>query len=393
MTEQVLTSVPDVDGGNTLFDWFRHMRDERPVWFDRGQYHVFRYDDVHRVITDPAVFSNDSSRVFEQLKPITGGNINSMDPPEHRRLRGLANTAFTPRVVARLESRIREVTTELLDRVDGDAFDLVESLTHPLPVIVIAELLGVPSSDADLFRVWVDQLTDLQGVIDPGADDFLEVFDAATRDMNQYLLEHCRARRTDPKEDLITSLVHAEVDGSRLTEDELVKFTSILFHTGHLTTTLMLGNAVQALDAWTDAFAELRADRSLIPNALEEVMRYRSPFTTVSRVSTRDVEVAGHVIPANSMVTPWVISANHDERRFVEPERFDIRRDTSHVAFGHGIHFCLGAPLARLEGRVALNVLFDRFKELRVDPNADIRYHPSGGMYGARNLPVLARRA
>jgi cytochrome P450 len=392
MTEQTLMAIPGVDGTGALLRWLREMRDDHPVWTDDGStYHVFRHADVHRVINDPVTFSNDSSRVFPQLRPVTNGNINSMDPPAHRTLRKLAGQAFTPRVVARLESRVAEITAELLDGLDGERFDLVAGLTHPLPVVVIAELLGVPATDRDLFRVWVDQLMALQGTADPGAPDFVEVFRAATAEMDAYLLEHCRRRRVAPTDDLISRLATAEVDGQRLDDEQLVKFASVLFHTGHITTTLLLGNAVQCLDEAPAAAAELRADPALIPGAVEEVLRHRSPFTTVSRVSTEEVEVAGTVIPADRMVTPWVISANHDEREFAHPDRFDIHREPGHIAFGRGIHFCLGAPLARIEGRIVIGALLDRFADLRVDPDVPIAYQP-GGMYGARNLPVIVTR-
>lgn len=392
MTEQTLMSVPHVDGTGTLFRWLREMRDDHPVWTGDGfTYHIFRHADVHRVITDPATFSNDSSRVFPQLRPVTRGNINSMDPPAHRTLRQLASQAFTPKVVARLESRIAEITGELIDGLQDERFDLVAGLTHPLPVVVIAELLGVPATDRDLFRVWVDRLLALQGTLDPSDPDFVNVFRAATAEMDAYLLEHCRSRRTMPADDLISRLATAEIDGERLDDEQLVKFASVLFHTGHVSTTLLLGNAVQCLGETPAAADELRGDPALIPGAVEEVLRYRSPFTNVSRVTTREVEVSGTVIPADRMVTPWVISANHDEREFADPGRFDIHRDTAHIAFGRGIHFCLGAPLARLEGRIAIRALLDRFADLRVDPDIPIAYHP-GGMYGAKNLPVIVSR-
>jgi cytochrome P450 len=215
--------------------------------------------------------------------------------------------------------------------------------------------------------------------------------EAATGEMNSYLLRLCHIRRDDPRDDLISRLVYATIDDDRLSDAELVNITSVLFHTGHVTTTLLLGNAVEALHSFPHAAAELRRDPALIPAAVEEVLRYRSPFTTVSRSTTRDVEVAGTVIPANQQVTPWIISANHDERQFPEPRVLDIHRDTSNIAFGHGVHFCLGAPLARLEGRIALRALLDRYADIRVDRTAAITYHPPG-MYGAKNLPVIVSR-
>lgn len=397
MTEELLTApddiaVPDADGSNTLFDWLGEMRTQHPVWQEgSGPYHVFCYDDVQQVISDPRIFSNDSSRVMPQLKPLTEGHINAMDPPRHVSLRRLVSQAFTPRMVTTLEPRITEVARELLAEAGSGRFDLVDVLTYPLPVIVISELLGIPPSDRDLFRMWADGFIRLADA--PPGGDVVANFRAATRDMDEYLLAHCRRRRAAPEADLISTLATAKVNGERLTDDEVVKFAGILFLTGHLTTTLLIGNAVQCLDRNPDAGAQLRADRSLVPSAIEEVLRHRSPFTTVSRVTVTDVEVGGRLIPADRMMTPWVISANHDERRFAHPDRFDIRRDPNkHLAFGRGGHFCIGAPLARLEGALALDALLDTFSELTVDHDVDIAYHPRG-MYGARNLPVVARRA
>ncbi|WP_405738322.1 cytochrome P450 [Streptomyces sp. NBC_01525] len=392
MTEQDPISVPHADGSNNLFDWLTGMRAENPVWQEgNGPYHVFRYDDVQQVISDPKVFSNDTSRVMPHVKPLTEGHINAMDPPEHGKLRRLVNQAFTPQTVDKLETRITAVTNELLAEIGSERFDLIDALTYPLPVIVISELLGIPASDRDLFRKWADRFMNLSR---PRSEkDIVANFQAATREMDEYLLAHCRQRRGDPKNDLISKLATAEVEGERLTDDEVVKFAGILFLTGHLTTTLLIGNAVQCLDDNPETYAELRADRSLIPSAVEEVLRFRSPFTTVSRVTVTDVEVGGRLIPANRMVTPWVISANHDDAHFPDAGRFVIRRTPNrHVAFGRGGHFCVGAPLARLEARVALNALLDTFTELRVDRDADIAYH-ARGMYGAKNLPVVARRA
>lgn len=390
--EQEPLSVPHADGSNKLFDWLAGMRADNPVWQEGdGPYHIFRYADVQQVIADPKVFSNDTSRVLPHVKPLTEGHINAMDPPEHGKLRRLVNQAFTPNTVDKLEPRITAVTNELLAEVGSERFDLVDVLTYPLPVIVISELLGIPAADRELFRKWADRFMNLSRPKDQ--KDVVANFRAATREMDEYLLEHCRERRAAPRNDLISKLATAEVDGERLSDHEVVKFAGILFLTGHLTTTLLIGNAVQCLDSNPESLAELRADRSLIPSAVEEVLRFRSPFTTVSRVTVTDVEVGGQLIPANRMVTPWVISANHDEAHFPDAGRFLIRRAPNrHVAFGRGGHFCVGAPLARLEARIALNALLDAFAELRVDRDADIDYH-ARGMYGAKNLPVVARRA
>lgn len=399
MTEVLLDSVPLADGGTALFDWMARMRDDCPVWREGdGAYHVFRHADVERVLTDHATFSNDISRVNPELAELSRGNLNSVDPPEHTKLRRLIGKAFTPRTVSALEPRIAELARELLNEAPDGAFDLVDALTFPLPVIVISELLGVPPADRHLFRTWIDRLLNAQGRtaregITSDSPEYAALQEQVTRDMADYLAQHCRDRRLRPRDDLISKLALAEVDGERLTEDEVVKFADIVFMAGSVTTTLLLGSSVLCLDEHPAAMAALRADPAAIPGAIEEVLRYRSPFSTASRITATEVELSGTVIPANHTVTPWLMSANHDERRFADPSRFDIFRDPNpHLAFSHGIHFCVGAPLARLESRIALEALLDRYGSLRVDREAEIGFHERG-MWGPKNLPVVAGRA
>ena len=397
MTEVMLDAVPLADGGMGLFDWMARMRDHSPVWREGdGAYHVFRYADVERVLNDHDAFSNDISRINPELAEMSQGNINSMDPPGHTKLRRLVSKAFTPRTVSGLAPRIASLAEELLDGVDGEEFDLVDALTFPLPVIVISELLGVPASDRHLFRTWINRMLNAQGMtaregITSESPEYADLLEQVTRDMADYLLQHCRDRRLNPKDDLISALCVAEVDGERLSEDEVVKFADIVFMAGSVTTTLLLGSSVLCLDQTPAAMAALRRDPGLVPAAIEEVLRYRSPFTTASRIAARDVEIAGTVIPENKVVTPWLMSANHDERRFTDPEVFDIgRAPNPHLAFSHGIHFCIGAPLARMETRIALEAVLRRFPSLAVDRDAEIGYHERG-MWGPKNLPVIAR--
>ncbi|KWX00849.1 hypothetical protein TH66_02790 [Carbonactinospora thermoautotrophica] len=381
------------DGGHEYFAWARTMRDHHPVVFDEAgaTWHVFRYEDAVTISSDPATFSNEIQRVMP-VDQLIRGNIGAMDPPKHRQMRKLVSQAFTARTVSELAPRIATLTKELLDTVtDRDDFDLVADVAYPLPVIVIAELLGVPPSDRHLFHNWVDtmlgpaynQLTDLL--------EHQEVMSAYAA-LHEYLADHVRDRRQHPREDLLTRLAFAEADGDRLDDDEIVGFASFLLLAGHLTITVLLAHAIRCFDEHPDAYAELRADPTLIPSAIEEVLRYRSPFLPERRVTTRDVELSGQVVPANSLITASLLSANHDERRFTEPERFDIRRDPNpHLAFGHGIHFCLGAPLARLEGRIALQLLLERFPVLHVKPGTQIPLYGSPEIFGPKSLWVITR--
>lgn len=388
-------AVPSThDGGATLFCWLRRMRDQRPVYRDaRGVWHVFRYADVRQVIVDPAVFSSDQSRVMAGAARWTEGNLNSIDPPEHGNLRRVVSTAFTPAIVASLAPRIAQVCAELLDRVPGDdGWDLSEMVARPLPVIVIAQLLGIPDSDHEMFRGWSDRLlTTRLDYQRPSVT--VETYERVTADLNAYLTAHCQDRRRHPRTDLITALVSAESDGRHLSDTEVVNFAGLLLMAGHLSTTALLGNTFVCLRDNPDADANLRADRTVLPGLIEEVLRYRPPFMMLGRfTATRDAILAGQHVPEGSVVTPWLLSANHDERQFADPERFDYRRSPgAHLAFGYGPHFCLGAALARLEARTALSSLLDRFPAIRVTPGTQMRF--SGySIFAPDNVPVTVRK-
>jgi cytochrome P450 len=382
------------DGGHTLLAWLREMRADYPVWRDQyGMWHVFRYADIKRVTSDPELFSSNAARVVPSMRTLAEGMLTQIDPPLHRKLRRLVSQAFTPRVVAGLAPRIDEVTHELLDATGGSReLDLVSDPAYPLPVIVIAELLGLPISDRELFRAWAARLFDMT-VEDPNDPELMPLVEEAMGEMRAYLLEVCQDRRARPREDLISKLASAEVDGERLTDNEVVGFSTVLLIAGHITTTILLGNTMLCLDEHPHVQDELHADRSLVPAALEEVLRYRSPFTQLGRVTMRETELSGTVIPPDVFVVAWLLSANRDEEVFADPDRFDIHRaPNDHLAFGHGIHFCLGAPLARLEAKIALNILLDRYAEIHIRPGAQIEFYPRG-IFGARCIPLTVRHA
>lgn len=395
MTAKAHTSPPTIDdGGRTLLPWLRQMRDEHPVWRDEyGIWHVFRYADVARAISDSQVFSSDVGRVFPVGDKFTEGNLTRTDPPRHHTLRRLVGAAFSPKVVTGLAPRIAEVTRELLDATGGATeFDLVSALAYPLPVTVIAELLGLPISDRELFRSWADKLFD-QDTADPNDPELARKVDEGTADMVAYLGEHCADRRARPRNDLISRLAEVEADGERLSDVEVVNFSIVLLIAGHITTTALLGNTMLCVDEHPEVWAQLHADRTLVEAAIEEVLRYRSSFTQVGRVTTVETALAGEIIPADVIVTPWLVSANRDEREFADPDRFDIHRSGNHhVAFGHGIHFCIGQLLARVEARVAVGVLLDQYAEIRLTPGAPLKFY-SRGIFAARNVPVIVRHA
>jgi erythromycin 12 hydroxylase len=382
------------DGGRTLLCWLREMRDEQPVWRDgHGVWHVFRYADVARAISDSQVFSSEVGRVAPIAEKLSQGNLTRTDPPRHQALRRLVGAAFSPKVVTGLTPRIAEVTRELLDATGGsERFDLVSALAYPLPVIVIAELLGLPIADRELFRTWADRLFD-RDVADPNDPELARKIDDATADMLAYLSEHCADRRANPRQDLISRLASVEAGGEHLSDQEVVNFSIVLLMAGHISTTALLGNMVLCVDEHPEVWAQLRVNRALVEPAIEEVLRYRSSFTQVGRVTSMETELSGQILPADVIVTPWLLSANRDEREFADPDRFDIfRAGNHHLAFGHGIHFCIGQLLARLEARVAVGVLLDRYAEIRLAGQTPLEFY-SRGIFAARQVPVTVRPA
>ena len=391
MTSTVTDLPPTAENEPALLAWLATMRDRHPVWRDRyGIWHVFRHADVEAILRDPGTFSSDTSRLVPAAAPMRRGMLTQIDPPEHRALRRLVSATFTPRRVAGLEPRIRSLTGTLLDDA-GERFDLVDALAFPLPVIVIAELLGLPPEDRPLFRAWADSLFSQQ-VGDPTDPAVMAKFTDAISEITDYLTAACVARRDGGGDDLISALVTTEVDGRVLDDEEAANFSMLLLLAGHITTTVLLGNAVRTFDENPGVWDELRADPALIPGAIEEVLRFRSPFMQVGRATRQAVEIDGGELPADVVVLPWLLSANRDPRAHRDPDRFDIRRGLgggAQLAFGHGVHFCLGAPLARLEGRVALEELTRRYRRLDVDRTVAVRHFPQG-ILGTRELPVIA---
>ncbi|MGH3773226.1 MAG: cytochrome P450 [Pseudonocardiaceae bacterium] len=380
------------NGGATLLSWLREMREENPVWRDAyGVWHVFRYADVARVTSDPQVFSSDTGRVVPAVRKLSVGNMLTTDPPRHQQLRQLISAAFSPKVITGLAGRIAELTRELLDATGDTAeFDLVATLAYPLPVTVIAELLGLPAADRELFRTWADKLLNLDA-IDPHDPELERTVDEASEELLTYLREHCADRRAHPRGDLISKLVTAEVDGQRLTDEEVVNFSVLLLLAGHVTTTALLVNIMLCVDEHPQVWGELHADRSLVEATIEEVLRYRSPATQVARVTMAETELGGQTIPADAIVSPWLLSANRDEREFPDPDRFDIHRcSRHHAAFGHGIHFCIGQLLARVEARIAVGVLLERYAQIRVRTGMPLEYFPQG-FFAPQNLPVAVQ--
>ncbi len=309
------------------------------------------------------------------------------EPPDHTRMRRLVAREFTPRRIEALAPRVRQLTDELLDAMEAGGArtaDVIDALAFPLPMIVICDLLGVPDLDRDSFRGWSNE------TVSPSSP---EAERAAYAAVMPYLTGLIEAKRGQPGEDLLSALIHtADEDGDRLSQDELLSMAFLLIVAGHETTVNLIGNGLRALFRHPDQLALLRGDMDgLIGGAVEEVLRYDGPVeSSTPRIAREDVEFAGARIPAGSTVLIVMADADRDGARFDDPSRFDIRRDArGHLAFGHGIHFCIGAPLARLEGRVALRGLLERFPDLAADGSPDAGpWVPGMLIRGVRELRV-----
>ncbi|MFI5703413.1 cytochrome P450 [Streptomyces xanthochromogenes] len=382
---------------------WRDLRKDGPVRHNdrQGVWQVVDHETISAVLADPATYSSDLSSLAptqEDFATFTQGNFVGMDPPEHRKLRALVSQAFTPRVVQGLEPRIEAVCDRLLNSVaDQDRFDLVETLAYPLPIIVIAELLGIPAEEHRTFQDWAsvlfggDQLGEAPDMAD--LERALAAIAPTVREMNSYMLDHIRGCRAAPGDDLTSRLIAAEVDGVRLTDQEMVGFVALLLVAGHITTTALLGNAVVTFDRHPDAAAALRKDPGRIPPAVEEVLRWLPPFPELGRRVTRPVVLGGHELPADSMVMAHLGAANRDPKRFEQSDVFLAdRHPNPHLTFGHGIHFCFGAPLARLEARIALNMMNERFRYLAIPSYDDIVLQNPAVIVGVRHLPVEVGR-
>ncbi|HEX6402513.1 MAG TPA: cytochrome P450 [Pseudonocardiaceae bacterium] len=388
--------------------WLRGERPKKSVCYDEsaGLWNVYGYSEVQAVLADFEAFSSDVLRITpEHRRPRAEGKdvsmdgmITLMDPPRHAKLRKLVTGAFSPKAVAGLEPRIAALTNDLLDEVDNDRMELVADLAFPLPVIVIADILGVPREDRHLFQKWVAGMFERNiqpSQLDQSEERRQEVqkHTDSMRQFRAYVAEHAAERRKKPREDLLTTLVEAKIDGEPLTEDQVVNFAFPLLIAGHLNTTMLLGNTVLCMDEFPDWQDRVRADRSIIPAMIEESMRFLTPFAALSRATTREVELGGETIPVDQMITIWLATANRDPCVFANPDTFDPRPDHSaHMAFGWGIHFCLGALLGRVEGKVVLNILLDRYPQLRTIPDEPPEFLAAALMTGVRTLPLSLSR-
>jgi cytochrome P450 len=385
------------------YDVYAQLRDEAPVWFfeGTGQYLVSRYTDVNALLRDRRLgrtylhlasheemgHDPDPPHMAPFWKLVRDGMLDR-EPPDHTRLRRLVSRAFTPRTVEQLRPRIEAMADALVDELldagsDGSAVDLIATVAEPLPVTVIAEMLGVPEPDRHLLRPWSAQIVGAYE-LNPTREAELAAV-RASEEFSAYLRELARARRSRPGDDLISGLASVVDQGDRLTEDELVGTCVLLLNAGHEATVNVTGNGWWSLFRNPAELARLRADHALLPTAVEELMRYDTPLQMFERWVLEDIQVHGVTIPRGAEVGLLFGSANHDPDVFADPRRLDLgRRENPHISFGAGIHFCLGAPLARVELLTSFGTL------LRRAPKLALATEPSWGTgYVVRGLEAL----
>lgn len=362
---------------------------QAPLWI------VSRYKDAHELLRD-ARFTKDRYKLssehrlryarVEELGQLDKHMLNS-DPPAHTRMRALVSQAFTPRRVEALRPRITAIAERLLESFPrGGSVDLLEAFAFPLPIAVIAELLGVPAEDQPRFREWTTTLLS-------SSSARLEPLKQTALQLQQYFQDFLTRRRAEPRDDLTSALIAAEAQGDRLTPVELTSMVFLLMMAGHETTVNLIANGVWALLRHPEQLERLRAEPALIEPAVEEMLRYCGPVRhTTNRFALQDTEFLGQLIPTGELIVASLLSANHDPEQFPEPERFDITRTPNrHMAYGSGIHFCVGAPLARVEAMIAINLLLERLPRLRlaVDPST-LRWRAGLLIHGLEQLPVVA---
>ncbi|MEX1253455.1 MAG: cytochrome P450 [Dehalococcoidia bacterium] len=381
---------------------YRRLREEDPVHETPfGAYVLSRYADCVAVLRDARSSSDATNSLEHQQFVAEHGEDPSegflggarpflfLDPPDHTRLRGLVSKAFTPKVVQGLRPRIQELVDELLSaRSDQGSLEVIEDLAYPLPVAVICEMLGVPTADHATFKEWSRALARSLDPMEIMPPEEVEQRQSTITQFSDYFRALIEKRRSEPKDDLLSALIAAEEAGDKLTAEELLATCILLLVAGHETTVNLIGNGTLALLRHPDQLQKLRDDPSLAKNAVEEVLRYDPPVQMTVRIPLEDMEIGDVALAKGKQAILLLASANRDPEQFPDPERFDITRDASHhVAFGYGSHFCLGAPLARVEGEIALGTLVRRVQGLELRTEAP-EYKENIVLRGLASLPV-----
>ncbi|WP_322923875.1 cytochrome P450 [Paenibacillus campi] len=368
------------------FDAYNELLQQTPVRYDENRkcWDVFRYEDVQYVLKHPKLFSSQRNRSNQSLL--------YMDPPKHKQLRDLVNQAFTPKKIEQLAPHIRNIAEDLLSsHLATGRIDLVHELAGPLPVIVIAELIGVPTSDRHMFKHLSDLL--VKGARDDSEEAFQELMTEKSKahdELEHYFTTIVNERRHALKDDLVSLLLQADIEGQKLSDLEIVRFCILLLVAGNETTTNLITNAVRILCEQPELQQRLAAQPELIPTAVEETLRYYPPIVAIGRVASEEVVLQGQTIQPGQQVISWVGAANRDERKFPQAEQFvPDRKPNQHMGFGFGIHFCLGAPLARLEGRIVLQTLLAHMRQLELEQGAQLQPIQSAFVFGVQEYPVV----
>ncbi|HJP77149.1 MAG TPA: cytochrome P450 [Pseudonocardiaceae bacterium] len=384
--------------------FYRLLREEGPVHqatmpLGTRAWIITRYPDARAALNDARLSKdadglNQLMREYQQDGQVDTDNDREMfrhmlnaDPPDHTRLRKLVTKAFTARRIEALRPRVQEISDALLAKLAegaGGPVDLLDEYAFPLPITVICELIGVPDDQRDEFRAWTN------AALSTGPRDEAQ---AAAMAMAQYLTGLIEDKRAQPTDDLLSALLRASDDDDQLSAGEVLAMLFLLMVAGHETTVNLIGNGTLALLRNPDQLAALRADRGLLPSAIEEFLRFDGPLNLATfRFTKEPIEIDGVTIPANEFVMISLLAANRDPHQYPDPDRLDLRRDPSHVAFGHGIHFCLGAPLARMEAEIAFGGLLDHFDDIELAvPVEELEYRNSSLIHGLARLPVLVR--
>jgi len=386
------------------YPFYERLRTQDPVhWSESESYwYITRYADLTALIGDEristarfrAVAAALPEEVQEKLSALIGAVSSWMllsDPPSHTRMRGLVNKAFTPRMIELMRSRTQTLVDGMLDKVqDNGGMDVIADLAVPLPATVIGDMLGVPDEDQPKFKKWSDDIAaGLVGSESVGTQaERFAIAQKSFLELSNYFRGVVENLRGHPQDNLLSALVEAEEAGDKLTEEELFANCVLLMFAGHETTTNLIGNGTLALLQDPEQFRMLQSDGELIGSAVEELLRFDSPVQKLGRLATGDIEIGGKVIKAGELVFLCYGAANRDPEQFAQPDQLDITRaDNRHMAFSHGIHYCLGASLARLEGQIAINTLIRRLPDLNLETE-DLERNPSTVLRGLKALPV-----
>ncbi|MCS4304856.1 cytochrome P450 [Chryseobacterium sp. BIGb0232] len=400
--------VPKVDFTNpefiqNPFPVYAYMRETSPikkVSFGNGQafWMVTKYEDAIQIFRNP-IFVKDIRKVTPQEGKESAMNnsmlfshhLLNMDPPEHTKMKRLIQKAFTPKLVEKMRPQIQKMANDLIDVkvATADSMDIISEYALPLPISIISELLGIPSKDKELFRRWSNIILNIDSNV--SAEERMTLIPSAIQGFTEYLHQILDERRKQPKEDLITALLQAQEEDENLNEQELLSTIFLLFAAGYETSVNLIGNGILLLIENPSQLDKLRQNPTLIHSAIEEMLRKDPPVLLASeRYPIEDTEINGTLIPKGELVLICIGSANHDECKFVEPDKFDIeRKDNKHLSFGSGIHFCTGASLGKVEAEIAICTLLERFPHFSLAENTVLKFKMNSIMRGLDKLPIV----